>query len=78
MRKWWRSYKLVVPEPVQCGSTYVIFTNDHYADVVYICDEDEGHGGLHMDKVERKAWTQENLRLRTVSDTTSDERKSTT
>jgi hypothetical protein len=54
------------PVKKQCGSTYIDFEGKELADLVYICDEDEGHDGLHMDKVERKAWIAENLRLRTL------------
>jgi len=67
MRKWWRSYKLTVPEPVvlkPCGSVYVDMHGNDFTEVVYICDEPTGHEALHIDKVERVAWANHELRLR--------------
>ena len=70
MGKWWRSYKLKYKaEPVvlkTCGSAYVDFDGQPLAETVYICDEPLNHEGLHIDKVERKAWANPELRLRST------------
>lgn len=93
MKTWWLSWKQD-KNPVKvgpCGSVYVDFEGQPLAEIVYICDEPMEHPGLHIDKVERKAWANPDLRLRSTgywmtgqalppmeSDTTSDERTSGT
>jgi len=65
MRKWWKSYKVSAPIVLKpCGAVYVNFKGDDFTEVVYICDEPDGHGKLHIDKVERVAWAEPDLRLR--------------
>jgi len=86
----WKANKNPVKQG-PCGSVYVDFEGQPLAEVVYICDEPTKHEGLHIDKVERKAWANPDLRLRSTgywmtgqalptaeSDTTSDERNTTT